>query len=321
MKAAVLRSFGEPPRYEEFPTPVAGPGEALVHVRACALTRLTRSMADGAHYTAPSALPAVVGADGIGSLPDGQRVYTGDCRPPYGMMAEWTVVPRSRCVPVPEGIDDLTAATLPNAAISSWFALVYRARLAKGETVLILGATGVAGKLAVSIAKHLGARKVVAAGRDEAVLRSLPAIGADAVVSLRSSDPNLSATLRREAGDGPFDVVLDYLWGHSAEIYLDLMTGHGPAQVVHRSRFVSIGSMASPTASVPSAALRSSGLEILGSGIGSVPISAFAESLPEIWSLAARGILVVDTERVPLQEVTAAWGRAEPKGRRIVVVP
>ncbi len=173
MKAAVLRALGKPPHFEEFPDPKPSQGEVIVHVKAASLKNIDKMMASGSHYDSHTKLPVVCGTDGVGVLDDGTRVFCGGCRPPYGMMAERTVVSRTWCLPIPDGIDDVTAAALPNPALSSWLSLVWRAQLKRGETALILGATGVAGKLAVQIAKHLGAGRVVAAGRNEQVLRTL----------------------------------------------------------------------------------------------------------------------------------------------------
>src|SRR6478672_5460150 len=188
MKAAVLRSLGKPPRFEEFPDPKPSQGEVIVHVKAASLKNIDKMMASGSHYDSHRELPVVCGVDGVGILDDGTRVFCGGSRPPYGMMAEQSVVSRARCLAVPEGIDDNTAAALPNPALSSWLPLVWRAELELGETVLILGATGVAGKLAIQIAKHLGAGRVVAAGRNEHVLASLPDLGADAIIALDRPD-------------------------------------------------------------------------------------------------------------------------------------
>ncbi|HEV8449308.1 MAG TPA: zinc-binding alcohol dehydrogenase family protein, partial [Gemmatimonadaceae bacterium] len=184
MKAAVLHALGSPPHYEDFRDPQPGEKEVVVHVRAASLKNIDKAMANGSHYDAHRELPAIVGVDGVGTLDDGTRVFCGGTRPPYGMMAEQTVVSRVRCLPLPDGVDDDTAAALPNPALSSWLPLVWRAHLQPGETVLILGATGVAGKLAIQIAKHLGAGRVVAAGRNPRVLETLPALGADATIAL-----------------------------------------------------------------------------------------------------------------------------------------
>src|SRR5712691_13354443 len=202
MKAAVLRSLGGPPRFEDFRDPHPGSGEVKVRVRAASLKNIDKAMASGSHYDSHSELPVVCGIDGVGILDDGTRVYCGGPRPPYGMMAEHTVVPRAWCLPIPDDVDDVSAAALPNPALSSWLPLVWRAHLKPGETVLILGATGVAGKLAIQIAKHLGAGRVVAAGRNKHVIETLPDLGADAIIPLNQPDQGLTAAFREEARRG-----------------------------------------------------------------------------------------------------------------------
>ncbi|HEY2094441.1 MAG TPA: zinc-binding alcohol dehydrogenase family protein [Thermoanaerobaculia bacterium] len=258
------------------------------------------------------------GVDGVGALDDGTRVFCGGARSPYGMMAERTVVARVRCLPVPDSVDDDTAAALPNPALSSWLPLVWRAKLERGETVLILGATGVAGKVAIQIAKHLGAGRVVAAGRNTQVLKTLPDLGADATIDLGQPDQELIAAFRRER----LDIVLDYVWGHPTEVLLHALTGHDLMAENRRLRLIEIGEMAGPTISLPAAALRSSGLEIYGSGRGgSIPRIAIFDTFPQLWTLAARGELRIDTEPVPLAEVDGAWRRTDLGGRRILVKP
>ena len=158
----------------------------LVRVKAASLKNVDKMMASGSHYDRLPDLPCVCGVDGVGLLDDGTRVYCGGARPPFGMMAERTVVSRAWCLPVPEQVDDVTAAALPNPALSAWLSLVWRAQLRPAEMVLILGATGVAGQLAVQIAKHLGAERVVAAGRNRRVLTTLRDLGADATIALES---------------------------------------------------------------------------------------------------------------------------------------
>ncbi|WP_233414512.1 hypothetical protein [Thermaerobacillus caldiproteolyticus] len=126
MKAAVLHKFGEVPRYEEFPDPVPGPDEVLIQVKAVALENVDKMMAEGKHFASRqflSQLPAIVGFDGIGELPDGKIVGFGGIKPPYGAMAEKAIVPKTNTVPVPEGIDAVTAAALPASALSSLFPL------------------------------------------------------------------------------------------------------------------------------------------------------------------------------------------------------
>jgi len=320
VKAAVLHALGQPPRCEDFPDPAAGPGEVIVRVHAASLKNVDKAIASGSHYHRHPDLPFVCGLDGVGVLDDGTRVFCGGSRPPYGMMAERSVVSRAWCVPVPDEVDDVSAAALPNPALSSWLPLVWRAQLKPGETVVVLGATGVAGQLAVQIAKHLGAGRVVAAGRNRHVLDKLPALGADAIVALDQSDRELTAAFVREANQTPFDIILDYLWGHPTTVLLDALTGHDLNAESSRTRLVEIGEMAGPTISLSAAALRSSGIEIYGSGGGGIPHTAIFDAFPNLWALAADGKLRIDTEPVPLADVESAWQRQAGSGRRIVMI-
>jgi NADPH:quinone reductase-like Zn-dependent oxidoreductase len=321
VKAAVLRTLGRPPCFEDFPDPYPGPDEVKVHVKAASLKNIDKAMAAGSHYDSHRGLPVVCGIDGVGILDDGTRVYCGGPRPPYGMMAEQAVVSQSWCLPIPDGVDDVTAAALPNPALSSWLPLVWRAQLKPGETVLILGATGVAGKLAIQIAKHLGAARVVAAGRNEHVLAKLPDLGADAIIPLDQPDQELNAAFVREASHRHFDIVLDYLWGHPTEVLLDALTGHDVKAESSRIRLVEIGEMAGATISLSAAALRSAGLELYGSGGGSVPHTAIFDAFAQVWALAAQGTLCIDTEPVSLADIEDAWLRQDVRGRRMVIIP
>ena len=321
MKAAVLHALGSIPRFEDFPDPQPGQDEVLVHVTAASLKNIDKALASGSHYGSDGQLPTVCGVDGVGVLENGTRVFCGGARRPYGMMATLSVVPRTWCVPVPEGVDDCVAAALPNPALSSWLPLTWRAQLKRGETVLVLGATGVAGKLAVQIAKHLGAGRVVAAGRNERILQTLASLGADATIALSQSDEDLALAFSREALRGHFDIVLDYVWGHPTEVLLAALTGHDVRAESRGVRLIEIGEMAGPTICLSAAALRSSGIEISGTGGGSVPHSVIFDAFPKVWALAASGQLHIDTERVPLADVEAAWQRNDLPGRRLVIIP
>jgi len=164
MKAAIVRQAGQTPIYGDFPEPVPAPGDSRITVTAAAISNVARSRASGAHYSSSGEFPLVAGIDGVGRLDDGRRVYFALPRPPYGSMCERTVAPTTQCLPVPDSLDDVMAAAIANPGLSSWVAFTERARLKAGETVLVNGATGMAGQLAVQIAKHLGASKVIATG-------------------------------------------------------------------------------------------------------------------------------------------------------------
>src|SRR5690242_20532071 len=266
MHAAVLHTIGTAPKYEEFPEPVIGDKdrEAIVHVHAASLKPVDKQLASGSHYASRGELPCVCGSDGVGHLDNGQRVFFGGPRSPHGAMAQRTVVPRAFTFLLPENLDDATAAALPNPGISAWLSMAYRAKLAAGENVLILGATGVTGKLAVQIAKHLGARRVVAAGRNQQTLSSLHHLGADATISLDIPAAELTEAFAREAGQSGFQVVIDYVWGEPAQTFLAAITRKEFAAIRSETRYVQVGESAGPTISLPAAVLRSTAITIMG---------------------------------------------------------
>jgi NADPH:quinone reductase-like Zn-dependent oxidoreductase len=316
MKAAVVESFEKAPRYGEFEQPVAGEGEALVKMRAAALSNLVKGQASGRHYSSGSAFPFVPGNDGVGTLPDGSRVYFIGPRAPFGTMAEWSVVSPRRTIPLPDGVDDVTAAALGNPGLASWGALIGRARLQASEAVLVNGATGVAGQQAVQAAKLLGARRVIATGRDEAALERLRGLGADETISLRLPEEKLAEAFRGVLAAG-VDVVLDYLWGASAEAILKAAQGHGGMGGEPRVRYVQIGAISGDAIALAGSWLRSSGVELLGSGLGSLSAAGIVEALKKMFEVAGSVGLKIDTDAVPLSEVGTAW-RKVGSGRRVV---
>ena len=319
MYAAVLHAFGTAPRYEEFGQPVIcdSNSEVIVHVQAASLKPVDKQLATGSHYASSRELPCVCGSDGVGHLGEGQRVFFGGPRAPYGAMAQRTVVPRALTFPVPENVNNETAAALPNPGVSAWLSLAYRAKLVRGENVLILGATGVTGKLAVKIAKLLGAARVVAAGRNQQALDELHNVGADATISLFLPETELREAFLREAGQSGFQVVIDYVWGRPAEAFLAAMTRKEFAVVTSEIRFVQVGESAAPTISLPASVLRSTALTILGTA-GIPPRDVLREALLQVMAYAAKGELHIDTERVPLADIESAWQRDQP-GRRLVI--
>jgi NADPH:quinone reductase-like Zn-dependent oxidoreductase len=321
MYAAVLHAIGSAPRCEEFSEPVANDndGEAIVHVHGASLKPIDKQLASGSHYASRCALPCVCGSDGVGHLSDGQRVFFGGPRPPYGAMAERTVVPRALIFPVPENVNDETAAALPNPGVSALLSLAYRAKLVRGENVLILGATGVTGKLAVKIAKLLGAIRVVAAGRNQQALSTLRDLGADATISLALPEAELSEAFLREAGESGFQVVIDCVWGRPTEAFLAAITRREFAAIKSETRLVQVGESAAPAITLPAAVLRSTALTILGTA-GIPPHNVLFEAFQQVMAHAAKGELHIETERVLLADIEKAWQRDQP-GRRLVIIP
>lgn len=323
MKAAVVFQKGEMPRYvTDFPAPVAQhDNELLLSVKASALKNLDKMRASGQHYSTQNEAwtAKVVGGDGVGLLANGSRVYAIGIS---GMVAEKALVEKDILVPLPEGIDDATAAALPNAVMGSALALRFRAGLQQGETVLVNGATGVTGKMAVQIARHYGAGKVIATGRNEQTLQELLALGADEVIPLGQDATRFTDRVRQAHAQSPVDVIVDYLWGPSAEGILEVLKGDGRAS--HRSRFVTIGGMTGDTITLSSSILRSTDIQLSGSGLGSWSRGEvkqlITEMLPEMFQLAAAGALKIDTVTMPLADIEKAWDMPVAGGRRLVIL-
>ncbi|MFT4154814.1 quinone oxidoreductase family protein [Parafilimonas sp.] len=213
MRAAVVYQKGSMPVYvEDFPEPVINDkDELLMSVKASAIKHLDKSRAGGKHYSSETNAmqqPKVVGGDGVGLLEDGTRVFAFGIT---GMIAEKALIDKTRMVKLPESIDDITAAALPNAVAGSAMALLFRAGMQAGETVLINGATGFTGRVAVQVAKYYGAKRIIVTGRNEESLQSLLALGADEIISLKQGDETLVAQLKAVHAGVPVDVVIDYL--------------------------------------------------------------------------------------------------------------
>jgi len=312
MNAAVVHAYTEPPSYATFETPVAQAGEQLVTVTAAGLHPIVKALANGSHYGATGVLPFVPGVDGVGRTADGTRVFFGAARPPFGTFAEQALAASWMMIPLPDELDDATAAGIANPAMSSMAALVSRAKFVAGESVLILGATGVAGQLSIQVAKRLGARRIIAAGRNPEALAKLQTLGADSVVSLSQEPAALSDAFRKEiaAAEG-VDVVLDYLWGPPAEALLGVISQKGLKARTPRVRYVQIGNSAGANISLPAATLRSSGLELLGSGFGSASMEELRASVANFFAIAAKDPFEFSKKVVPLSEVASAWNEKE----------
>ncbi len=212
MKAAVVSSFDTAPRYEEFPAPTtAGDDDMIIDVIAAGLHPRVRSQADGSHYTSTGKLPLVPGIDGVGRGADGLLRYFILRDTTMGAMAEQTVIDTRRSIVLPEDSDPIAVAAAMNPAMSSWVALRRRVQFRAGQNVLVLGATGNAGRMALQITKLFGANQIIAAGRGADRLAGLPALGATDTVPLEGDADTVAERLGRAASD--VDVVIDYLWG------------------------------------------------------------------------------------------------------------
>jgi len=218
---------------------------------------------------------------------------------------------------LPEALSDVIAAAAANPGMSSWAALNERAKFQKGEAVLINGATGAAGRLAIQIAKYLGASKVVVTGRNSSSVAPLLKLGADSTIALDQSPQDLVSDFRKQIADHQVSVILDYLWGPSAESILAALTSHNGSD--RRTRYVQIGSIAGQTINFPAAALRSSNLEVTGSGLGSVSNEALMKSIEAMMNAIIPGQFQINADPIPLSKVESAW-QGDTSGRIVFVI-
>jgi NADPH:quinone reductase-like Zn-dependent oxidoreductase len=323
MPAAVLLKHAAPPEYLLRPMPRRGPGQALVHVMAAPISPLDLLCASGKSYFGAPQLPYIPGVQGIGiimeaeTLAPGQRVWfscDAGMKPGDGSMAHYCAIEESAALALPEQIESDLAAALGLSSIAAWMALTWRGRLQPGEQVLVLGASGAVGQVAVQAAKILGAGRVIAASRDEAARARAFTQGADAVVDLTGTDVEEISKRIAAACDGPLHLVIDPVWGLPAEAAARVLAYEG--------RLVNIGSAAGPSARFESAILRSRIHTILGYTNNALTHEQKARALTEILTHAAAGRCTVERETVPLAQAAAAWERQAAFARRkLILIP
>jgi len=319
MNAAVVTSFGSPPHYHQLEVPQPRTDEeVLVDILAVGLHPRVRTGAAGAHYTSTGTLPMIPGIDAVARGEDGKRIYFVTDDDATGTMAEKAVADIRRAIELPDDVDVAKVAAAMNPAMSSWVALRHRVPIRSGQSVLVLGATGNAGAMAVQIAGRLGAGHVVGAGRDPDRLAALTSIGADEVVQLTDDADATARALAAAAAE--VDIVIDYLWGKPAQRAIPALL----AARSDRSRtldWIQIGAIAGPTIELPSVALRSANLRVQGVGQGAVSSKVYLAELPSLVDEIDAGTIAVTANTHPLADVERIWGRADAPGERTVLVP
>jgi NADPH:quinone reductase-like Zn-dependent oxidoreductase len=319
MNAAVVTSFSEPPHYQQFEVPQpASDEEVLVDVLAVGLHPRVRSGAAGAHYTSTGTLPMIPGIDAVARRADGKRIYFVADDDVIGTMAEKALADVRRAIELPDDMDVAKVAAAINPARSSWIALRRRVPIQPGQSVLVLGATGNAGAMAVQVAKRLGAGHVIGAGRDPERLAALASIGADEIVQLTDDTDATARALAAAAAE--IDIVIDYLWGRPAQhAIMALLTARSD-----RSRaldWIQIGAIAGPTIELPSVALRSANLRVQGVGQGAISSKDYLAELPSLLDEIDAGTIAVTANAIPLVDVEAIWNQPDVPGERTVLVP
>ena len=320
MRAAVLHTAGSAPSYGEHPAPSAAPGSTLVRVTAAPVVPLDLLCASGTSYFGRPATPYVPGGQGVGvveasdSYPAGARVwfYTpAGMRPADGSLAELCLVPDADVVPLDASVPDELAAALGLSGVAAWMALSWRARLQAGERVLVLGGGGAVGQAGIGAARALGASTVVAVARTTSVDRARAA-GADLVVPLGDDVDALAAVL---AEAGPFDVVLDPVWGHAATAASRALAEGG--------RLVNLGGGAGDEATFQSSVLRSRTAAVLGYTNNALSPDQRASAIAAVLGHAAAGRIRLAYDVHPLAEVETVWTRqgAGATHGRCVLVP
>jgi NADPH:quinone reductase-like Zn-dependent oxidoreductase len=312
MRAAVLHAHGGVPEVEDFRDPEPEPGTEVLDVLAAGVNPIDVRIASGAFPLERYEPPYVAGKEGIGRRGDGSLVYFDYSRKPFGAFAERTLIDAGSGYPVPDGLDPALAVCLGVSGLAAWLSLEWRGRLAPGETVLVLGASGVVGQIALQAAKLLGAGQVVAAGRDEAALERARSLGADAIVRLVGDD--VAGALRSASGGDGYDLVIDPLWGEPARAAISALKPFG--------RAVNLGQSAGAEATLPSAAIRSTPIDLLGYTNYTAGEERKAAAYERMAREAVAGRLRVEIERLGLDDVPSAWERqGSSPHRKLVIVP
>jgi NADPH:quinone reductase-like Zn-dependent oxidoreductase len=314
MRAAVLHSHGAVPEVGDFRDPEPEDGAELLELRAAALNPIDIRVAGGQFPLERYDTPYVAGKEGVGARADGSLVYFEYTRKPFGAYGERTLIEAGSGYDVPDGLEPELAVCLGVSGLAAWLGLEWRGRLAPGETVLVLGASGVVGQIAIQAAKLMGAARVVAAARDAEALERARDLGADALVSLHDDVDDLAGTLREAAGGDGFDLVLDPLWGDPARAAIAATKSFG--------RVVNLGQSAGAETTLTSQAIRSKPVDVLGYTNYTAGEGRKAAAYAEMAGHAARGEITVRVERLGLDDVPEAWQRqGSSPHAKLVVAP
>jgi NADPH:quinone reductase-like Zn-dependent oxidoreductase len=312
VRAALVREVGAFAEVGD----VAEPGAETIEVLAASINPIDLAVSRGILATGHPELPYIPGCEAVGRTADGRLVWISGGslgRTSQGAIAERAAVGDSHVIDVPDGADPALAAGLGIAGMAGWLPFAWRAPLEGGENVLVLGATGSVGFVAVQTAKLLGAARVVAAGRSAAGLERATQYGADATLRLDEVDDLVVAFKDAFGGEGP-SYVFDPLWGEPAAAAVQAAVPH--------ATIVNLGQSAGATSELASAAVRFKNLSILGHTNFLVPPDELAKEYRRLVSHAVAGDIRLDVERVPLDSVADAWRRqAEGAGTKLVVVP
>ena len=311
MKAALITGYGDPPEYKNVDPPAAAEDTELIEIELAGLNPVDIAIASGKFDSGSPPLPYVTGKEAIGTTSDGRRVWFDEARYPSGSFGEVTAINKGSGIELPEEIESAQAVAFGVAGMAAWLALTWRGGLKPGETVLINGASGSVGQIAIQAAKLLGAGRVVGAARSESGRARVLALGADAVVSTESE--TLGEDLREATGGGA-DLVLDNLWGAPGVAAIDAMNALG--------RLIQVGNSAGTHATILAGRLRGGLIDIRGHRNFWAPREVRETAFLEMCRRSLAGELAIDVELVPLAEVADAWERQKASpGHKLALSP
>jgi NADPH2:quinone reductase len=309
----MITAYGEPPELGETTLPEPGPGQVSVAVELAGINPVDIAIASGNFDAGAPELPYTPGLEGIGRTPEGRQVWFDVPQLPVGSFSTHCVIDQSRAIELPEDVDSAQAIAFGVAGMAAWLGLEWRGGLKPGETVLILGAGGVVGQIAVQAARLLGAGRVVAATRSERGRDRARELGADAVLGTDGDVSELARAFREET-DGGADLVLDGLWGVPAEAAL--------ASIAAGGRLVQVGNSAGREAALLAGPLRGGLVSILGHRNFHAPREVQAEAFRTMCAHAVEGRLEAGCEVMSLDQVAEAWLRQQQSpGVKLALAP
>ena len=317
VKAAVIMQKDQPPIYGDFKEPMSAPDHSIVYVQASSISQITKARASATHYSSDNKVPFVPGFDGVGTLEDGSRVYFLLPISPFGAMAEFCLVDKKHYIQIPQTLDAEMVAAMAIPGMSSWAALVEQAQMIAGETVFINGAGGISGRLAIQIAKYLGAKTIIATARKSSLFDELFELGADQCLLLTDDSQTMEDTFKSVCKQG-VNIVLDYLWGPSALTLVNAIAKNSPQEIP--VRYVQIGSIGGATIPFPASVLRSSGLRLMGSGLGSLSIQTMLDSVSQVLINTPAAGLKINIQQIPLAQVQTAWNMTSSDSRTVLMI-
>jgi len=311
MRAAVVEVYGQPPSIREYDEPVESEGQEVVEIELAGINPIDLAIASGTFDAGAPPLPYVPGREGIAVNGDGERIWFDSPMFPFGSMAEKAPIAAGSGFTVIDDIESETALALGIAGMAAWLSIQWRGQLKAGESVLILGASGSVGQIAVQVARLLGAATVIGAARSESGRGVVGGLGVDEVID---TEPERLTAAIQEASGGGVDLIIDNLWGEPAAAAMLALNVNG--------RLVQVGNSASRESTLKAGPIRGTGASILGHRNFQAPLDVQESAFRQLCQYALADEIKIDVEAIPLDDVADAWKRqAGSPGHKLVLKP